>query len=141
MVTKNKERVRVTSCGAVTWRATEAGPAILLIQQFKGRDRWGIPKGHVNPGEAFEDTARREVKEETGVLIELGQALPPVTFTSRHEVKTVMSWLARPVGDHEPKHDDPDNEVADARWFPISQLPEIVSYQRTLIAGALRLLG
>lgn len=130
---------QTVSCGALVYRI---GPgqrvSILLIKQFQGKDRWGLPKGHVNPNESHEACALREVKEETGLVVRLETRLPDVSVSVRNERKTVMTWLARPLGNEEPSLSDPDGEVADVRWFDVSELPEIVAYQRVLIADAVR---
>lgn len=128
-------RRETTSCGAITWRISGGKVQVLLIKQFSHRNRWGVPKGHVDleKGESLADCARREVKEETGIDVELGDRLPDVHVNAGDERKTVVTWLARPVGPDEPKHDDPDNEVADARWFDHDDLPDVVAYQRALV--------
>ncbi|MBN2088681.1 NUDIX domain-containing protein [candidate division KSB1 bacterium] len=52
------------------------GRKILLIHRFRdGRDYHVIPGGHVEPGETLEETAIREIKEETGFDIELGDKI------------------------------------------------------------------
>ena len=51
------------SCGAVVFRIGERGPEALVIHQNAGH--WGFPKGHVEPGEDEEQTALREILEET----------------------------------------------------------------------------
>lgn len=142
MNTKNKERIKATSCGALTWRlkGMPARLQVLLIKQFAHHDRWGIPKGHVNGTESHEECALREVREETGVAVVLGGRLPDVYTSFKHEDKTVMSWFAQPTGDDEPKHDDPDSEVADARWFDIGELPDIHPYQREMVTAAVQVL-
>lgn len=122
------------------WRLKEGKVEVLLIKQFAHKDRWGIPKGHVNPGETEELCAIREVREETGVAIVLGARLPDAFISNDSEEKTVVSWLAQAVGSDEPRHDDPDNEVADARWFDVAELPEIMVYQRSLVAHAVNTL-
>lgn len=53
------------SCGVIPFRKTEAGIRYLLILQTNGF--WSLPKGHMEPFEAEEDTALRELKEETGL--------------------------------------------------------------------------
>jgi len=138
MSKKNKERKKTTSCGAVTWRMIDGKVEILLIKQFANKDRWGIPKGHLDEGETLEQCAVREVREETGVQVQLGFRLPDCHIQNKVEDKTVVSWLATPVGSHELRHNDPDNEVADARWFEVTQLPEIMVYQRSLVAAAVK---
>ena len=138
MSKKNKERRKTTSCGAVVWRVREGKLELLLIKQFEHRDSWGIPKGHVDAGESLETCALREVREETGVAVRLVERLPDCSCFVKHEDKTVVSWLAVPVdANAEPAHDDPDSEVADARWIPVDQLPRIHVYQQPLIAVAI----
>ena len=56
------------SCGAVVYRDGKNGFEWLLIRQNQGH--WCFPKGHVKDGENEHETAFREVKEETGLLIE-----------------------------------------------------------------------
>lgn len=139
MSKKNKERQKTTSCGAVAWRVNDGRLELLLIKQFAHKDSWGIPKGHSNPGESLEDCALREVREETGVGVRLGSRLPDCHTYFKHEDKTVVSYLARPLDDQaEPKSDDPDSEVADARWISIDQLPRLHNYQQPLITEAIR---
>lgn len=132
--------MRSTSCGALAWRVRDGKLEVLLIKQFSHKDAWGIPKGHVKDGETLEQCALREVKEEAGVAVTLGLRLPDVVTRYRNVLKTVASWLAKVEGDDAPRHDDPDSEVADARWFDAGELPTIYAYQRGLIEGAVRTL-
>ena len=137
---KNKERKKTTSCGGVIWRSKGGKLEVLLVKQFANKERWGIPKGHVNSGETLEQCAVREIREEAGVNTVLGVRLPDVAVTYKNEDKTVVSWTATCVGNDVPKHDDPDSEVADARWFDVAELPEIIVYQRPLLSRAVSLL-
>ena len=60
------EVVRETTSGGIVFRRTPKGAIeILLIQDAK--NRWTIPKGHVEPGEEPRQTAEREIREETGL--------------------------------------------------------------------------
>jgi len=136
MKEKNKGRKKTTSCGGLVWRLHENKVQVLLIKQFAHKERWGIPKGHIDAGETLEECAVREIREEAGVDVKLGVRLQDVFIKNDAEDKTVVSWLAVPVGSHEPNHNDPDSEVADARWFDVDALPEIMVYQRPLLASA-----
>ena len=58
------------SCGAIVY-ITYGGSLEFLIIKHKNGDHWGFPKGHVEQGESEEETAIREVYEETGIKIEI----------------------------------------------------------------------
>lgn len=140
MKQENKERRKTTSCGGLPWRRRGLRIEVLLVKQSPHRDSWGIPKGHMKDGESLEQCAVREIKEEAGVDVLLEQRLPDVSAVYKDEDKTVVSWLAKVVGNDEPNHANLDSEVADARWFGIDQLPTIHFYQRALLATAVKAL-
>ena len=60
-----KEVLREPTAGGIVYRKESGNVEILLIQDAK--DRWTIPKGHIEEGEQAKDTAAREIKEETGL--------------------------------------------------------------------------
>lgn len=61
-----QEVVREATAGGIVFRQGKKGNVeVLLVQDAK--DRWTIPKGHIEEGEAAKDTAEREVQEETGL--------------------------------------------------------------------------
>jgi len=136
MYSKNNARIKTTSCGAVVWRITELRLELLLVKQFQNKNSWGVPKGHMHEGETLEQCAIREVKEEAGIQIVLGDRLSDIMTHFRNEDKTVVTYLATPVGSHEPDHKNPESEVADAKWFDILSLPRIHVYQRNLLEEA-----
>ena len=68
------------SCGGVVFRRFADGPKYLLI--LDGHGNWGFPKGHEETGESAEQTARREIQEETGLtVLTLHAALPALEWT------------------------------------------------------------
>ena len=57
--------IEATSCGGVV---IFRGKVLVLYKNYKNKyEGWVLPKGTVEPGEEFKDTAAREVLEETGV--------------------------------------------------------------------------
>lgn len=58
------------SAGAVIFRREKGDEICYLLLRYRSESRkeyWGFPKGHVERGEKLEETARREIKEETGL--------------------------------------------------------------------------
>lgn len=127
-----------TACGAIVWKLSEQLDGeqqveILLIKPNRS-NTWGIPKGHLEPGETLEECAIREVFEETGIDIVLGQKLKCVMTESKREIKTVHVWLGTLVDDDsEPIADDPAGEVESVAWHNTRSLPHIHKYQSLLV--------
>ena len=136
----NTLRKLVISCGAVPYRVTQNGAEVLLIKQFQNREIWGFPKGHLNFGETFEQCAIREVREETGITVNLLDKLSSVTTTYGDEEKVVHSWLAMQSCNSIPNASDPDCEIAEVRWWKIFSLPNVHLYQRSLFNEVVEIL-
>ena len=68
------------AAGGVVWRPVGDGIEVLLVHRPR-YDDWSLPKGKLEPGESWEDGARREVEEETGVTGVLGPHLATSTYT------------------------------------------------------------
>ena len=81
---------KATSCGGVV---IFRGKILLLYKSYKNRyDGWVLPKGTVEQGETHEQTALREVKEETGLTLTSYRARGGITFIS-NEWGTVYMHL------------------------------------------------
>ena len=61
---------REKSCGAIVYRMVNEKPQILLIKHKNG-GHWSFPKGHIELNETEQETALREIKEETGIDVVL----------------------------------------------------------------------
>ncbi len=84
------------SCGAVVYRIINGELRFLLIKNRRSA-HWGFPKGHVEKGETPDQTAKREVLEETGLAIEI---IPEFTSKSEYTIqgkveKCVTIFLAK----------------------------------------------
>lgn len=71
------------SCGAVVFRRNNSGVQYLLIKN-KRSENWGFPKGHIEEGETEQETAIREVWEETGLRIHV---LPDFSAKSEYSIQ------------------------------------------------------
>ena len=133
-----------TSAGGVVWRR---GPGARLEVVVCGRrsDRvWGLPKGTPDADEKLEETAIREVREETGLQVRLGERLTPIEywFTANgvRYHKRVHHWMMEPVGGDVSHH---DHEFDDVRWGPAIEAYHTLTYdgEKNLIAETARKLG
>jgi ADP-ribose pyrophosphatase YjhB (NUDIX family) len=94
---------------------------------------WALPKGLVAFGERPEETALREVAEETGaqgrLLGKLGDNRYVYTFDGERVFKVVSFYLLRyrsgRLGALPPEH---AHEVAEARWLPLEDAPRLLAY-------------
>ena len=94
---------------------------------------WALPKGLIGRGEDPEETARREVEEETGVrtrpVTKLGDVRYVYTWQGERVFKVVSFYLFRysggRLGDLPPAL---AHEVAEARWLPLEEAPSLLAY-------------
>jgi 8-oxo-dGTP diphosphatase len=116
----------VRAAGAVVRRAGPNGVEVLLVHRPR-YDDWTFPKGKAEPGESDEETALREVEEETGLRGSLGSELPSSRYVdSRGRDKVVRYWTMRP----EDGAFEPDREVYEIRWAPVDEAVGRLSYDR-----------
>jgi 8-oxo-dGTP pyrophosphatase MutT (NUDIX family) len=105
-----------------------------MIQDRQGR--WSIPKGHVEPGESIEQTAVREVAEETGLNhLKLGDKLDKLHFFYRREGKLIFMtthvFLMEALGDTDNIVAENSEGIVDARWFDASKALGLIEYRDT----------
>ena len=110
----------------------------------RGRLLWSLPKGHIEEGETPEDTAVREVAEETGIIGEVVAPLGIIDFwfvaDGRRVHKTVHHFLLRAIGG---ALSDADIEVTEVAWVPLEELSGRLAYadERALVERAPALLA
>jgi 8-oxo-dGTP diphosphatase len=101
----------VRVAGGIVWRETSAGLRIAVVHRSR-RDDWSLPKGRVDPGEGWQDAARREIAEETGCAVRLGRFAGAKLYVDRPEPKLVLYWHARVVREGSLSSEDEIDEVA-----------------------------
>ncbi|MDT0442019.1 NUDIX hydrolase [Streptomyces johnsoniae] len=108
--------VPVRAAGCVLWRRAAPGGEgieVALVHRPK-YDDWSHPKGKLYAGEPPADAARREVLEETGAEIRLGQRLSTHRYPAQGRPKVVDYWVAEAVGGRF----EPNAEVDRLLWLP-----------------------
>lgn len=115
----------VLAAGGVLWRRDDADRVEVLVVHRPRYDDWSFPKGKCDPGESFEQTAEREVLEETGYRISFGSELDEVRYRDHKDrPKRVRYWTMTVVGGTF----TPNDEVDDARWVSVGAARDLVSY-------------
>ncbi|MFT4532437.1 MAG: ADP-ribose pyrophosphatase YjhB (NUDIX family) [Candidatus Saccharimonadales bacterium] len=134
------EVVREPTSGGVVWRKNSRGKVeILLIQDAK--DRWTIPKGHIEEGETPKETANREIGEETGLKeMKMQGWIGKINFRYRRQQSLVLMtteiFLVQAQGDT----DDitPEEWMKGIKWFPATEALDKIEYEDI---GKIMLLG
>ena len=130
--------VRDVSAGGVAFRQGPDGIEVVLVGRAEP-ERWVLPKGTPNRGESMEQTAAREVAEETGIQVRLIRPLHDIQYWFvlhgvRH-YKTVHFYLMEAVGGDTSLH---DHEYDVAAWFPIDEAERRLAFanERLVVAKA-----
>jgi diadenosine hexaphosphate hydrolase (ATP-forming) len=125
-----QEVVREPTAGGIVFRRTEKNEVeILLIQDAK--DRWTIPKGHIEEGETAQETALREVGEEAGIteadaICWLGKIHFRYRRVSTLVLMTTQIYLFKALGDTDKiQKEDWMNGI---KWFPYHEALEVIEY-------------
>ena len=141
-----KEEVPAANSGA-TIDGRPGGQGDGRTQPGSGEEvRWSLAKGTPDAGETLEETALREVREETGLDVEVQAPIKSIDywFADRGgEVryhKTVHFYLMVPVGGDTSLH-DPEFDVVE--WFPSERALEVLQYanEAEVLRGALELIS
>ena len=129
MVRKGRA-VELVSAGGVVLRKGRDGDEVVLCGR-RDPARWALPKGTPDPGETRAQTALREVREETGLDIEIVRRLDSIQYWFMRPSdgarchKTVHYYLMSPTGGDTSRHDD---EFDFVQWFPLAQAIETLTY-------------
>lgn len=126
-----QEIVREPTAGGIVFRRDANNQVeILLIQDAK--DRWTIPKGHIEEGETAQQTARREIGEEAGLKnVDVLGWLGKIHFRYRRIDKLVLMttqiYLVKALGDTNAIQKE--DWMNDIRWFKFHDTLDEIEYE------------
>ncbi len=126
-----QEIVREPTAGGIVFRRDKNDEVeILLIQDAK--DRWTIPKGHIEEGETAQQTAKREIGEEAGltntdVIVWLGKIHFRYRRVDKLVLMTTQIYLVKALGDtNDIKKEDWMNGI---KWFKFTDALDAIEYE------------
>lgn len=126
-----KAMKREFSAGGVVFKKT-GEQIVILIAQHSHHHGWVFPKGLIGDhkeGELKEETAVREVEEETGVLAKIIAPLSPVSYwyqwQKERRQKTVYYFLMEYSNEDLTKKDD---EMKAVMWLPVTEVAKKLTY-------------
>lgn len=121
------------SCGIVVFNEDK----VLLVHHNLGH--WGIPKGHIELGETDEETALREVFEETGVSVSIIEGFKEkITYSPQKGIeKDVYFFIGIPNNNNlEPQH----SEVSEAKYVSFNESLKLITYneEKNILKNAIK---
>lgn len=119
------------SCGAIIVTNETQDPKFLLIKHHNG-GHWAFPKGHVEENETEEETALREIREETQLTVELDTHFRHVVRYSPYEgtIKDVIYFIAYAPEQTVHKQEE---EVLDSTWLTFEKALALITYENDQI--------
>ncbi len=123
------KQATATSAGGIVVRF-EAGIPQFVAGRRKEIHTWTLPKGTPHPGESTEETALREVAEETGLEVSIVEPLDSISYSFSQRGarihKTVHYFLMRPTGGDLAGH---DHEFDEVRWFDLAEAGGVLTFE------------
>lgn len=118
--------------GAVIWRGPDA---LLLVRRGKAPrlGEWSLPGGGVEPGETLREALSREVAEETGLSIEIGDLIDMVDLIHRDEAGAVSFHYV--LADFSARWRSGEavaaSDVTDCKWVAAADALKMVDWDET----------
>jgi len=130
-----------TSAGGIVIRFVEGAPQLVVGKRRRDRDgvTWTLPKGTPDQGETTEQTALREVREESGLEVRIVRRFESIEYSfnqGRTRIhKTVHYFLMVPTGGDLGRH---DHEFDEVRWIGFDEAATLLTFEteRALAARA-----
>lgn len=122
----------IVGIGTVVWH----GQRVLLVRRARPPrvGQWSLPGGAQKLGETMAQAARREIREEAGIEVTLGEVIATLDLIDRDPAGavrfhyTLVDFVAEALGDAL----TPGSDAADARWFELDELPALGLWSETI---------
>lgn len=132
------EMIKDQSFGIMPIFKNPEGDFLFCLVQHQG-EHWGFPKGHPNLGESEEETAKRELEEETGITdIEI---IPDVSFSQQYTFekdgiaydKSVKYFTGFVSNMDTSIPDDFKHEISEMKWLAFKEARELITFDNAKV--------
>lgn len=124
------DRLIVAGAGVIVYKDRQ-----VLLQRRRDNNSWGLHAGAIEIGESVEDTAKRELKEETGLSANKLELLcvysgENTMYTYPNEDEVFVVGIYYVCNDFSGTVLEKSDEVLELKWFDINDLPEITALEK-----------
>lgn len=114
----------IQAAGGILWKKDGKNKKLAIVHRHKHQD-WSLPKGKVEKGENWKQTARREVLEETGYVGKIKKYAGSISYLLEGSPKVVLFWH---MGVESEKPGKMNGEVDELRWVTIEEAAGLLDY-------------
>jgi 8-oxo-dGTP pyrophosphatase MutT (NUDIX family) len=122
---KNLHAEVIEAAGGLLWRTTQQGKQIAVVHR-PNYDDWTLPKGKRDPGESWQLTALREIKEETGCIAQLDAFAGSTAYSVGDTAKVVLFWHMNLFEECQFR---PNSEVDELQWLSAEEALQKLDYE------------
>ncbi len=118
--------IKEKSCGAIVYYTHNKEILYLILKHKAGH--WAFPKGHVENNETEVETALREIKEETSLIVTIDDGFKVINEyqPTRYSIKEVVYFMARSDTD---KVFVQQAEIDNYRWCLYDEAIDLITYE------------
>lgn len=118
--------IKEKSCGAIVYYTHNEEILYLILKHKAGH--WAFPKGHVENNETEVETALREIKEETSLIVTIDDGFKVINEyqPTRYSIKEVVYFMARSDTD---KVFVQQAEIDNFRWCLYDEAIDLITYE------------
>jgi 8-oxo-dGTP diphosphatase len=122
---QNADTSVIEAAGGLLWREMEEGRELAIVHREEYGD-WSLPKGKRASGENWEETALREVLEETGYHAQIEAFAGTLTYTIEDTPKVVLFWHMTPI---KYEREAMNGEVDQVMWLSEEEVIQRLDYE------------
>lgn len=119
----------IEQAGALCLRVSQKGEQQVLLVGSRRNGRWGLPKGHIEPGETSYEAAAREAFEEAGIRGETSETSGGSFFYSKDSSPNRYHVIVHRLAVRSLGEDYPEQGIRARQWFAISDAANVVSHE------------